>query len=357
MNIRPFVQTDAAAVRKIMHNSFAFLQRLSLVLDRYVLVAEDENGEVVGAVKCKVIDLKEDHRVGLFSWLCADPERGKSFGLELALEAMRYFEEKECTEIIGCIEGMNDKASAMASIDGFAIVPPVRQLKLYGHRLFKLWFKAFHILDFGHFLWRLPPVEVKSKPAVSWWLNFFANCLVAFLAVRLFKQLDLTHVLSFVASLLLLFGLRHRSMKTAAYVNRLPVIFRPWETGFFLGFGLAAIGLFFPLPGTLYPKKEIWSFHKLRKPLTSIAFSGTLIILLTVWLLSILKYFALLPQSAHPIWSYIIWHGKFFALWDLALPFFPFTALNGERIFKRSRIIWLLMAAAVIGLFVFVRVT
>lgn len=351
MKIRPYSREDKAAVRRIIKNSFAFLQRWSLRLDQHVLVAEDDNGSVVGAVKCKIIDLKADHRIGLFSWICADPGYGKSPGMLLVSSAMEFFHEAKCDEIIGCIEGMNTKASRTIEVDNFAIVSPVYQLKTYGPKVLKLWFKAYHIMDFGHFLWRQPPVEQKKMPTASWWLNFLVNCVMGFLAARLFLNFSLAQVLFFVISLSILFGLRHWSMKLSASISRLPVVFRPWESSFFLGFGLASIGLFFPMPGTLYPAKRLWSYRRLIKPLTGMAFAGTISILILAWIVTLLKHFSLLPYTDHPIWQYITWQGKFLILWDLALPFYPFSSLNGQRIFERNRIVWLLLTAAAIGLF------
>lgn len=352
MTIRPLVEKDRDAVNRILRRAFPLLQRWSLRLDHHVLVVEDSNGAIQGALKCKLIDKLSGSRIGLISWACADPGvQGRGLGPKLVNIAMDYFKQHHCREIIACIEGFNTPSSNMAVGWNGTILPLFTQIHLYGPYIFTLWYRLSHFLDFGHFMWRYPAIETHYRLGFSWWCNLIVNGVLAVIALRSFTLLS---SLPFILlALFILFGIRHISMRAVAHFAKIPVIYRPWESAFLLGFGVALIPfLFLPLPGTLYPDKKIWRYRRFKKILTRMALLGVMTNMGILYILTMLKVFSMLPWEDALFWRYVIYLGRFLVFFDIGLPFFPFDGLNGKRILVWNKPIWIVLFLLSVLLFI-----
>jgi hypothetical protein len=66
-------------------------------------------------------------------------------------------------------------------------------------------------------------------------------------------------VLGVACAIVTLFGLREAAMRLAARWQGLSVRHRVWEAAFPLSAGVALLlGLFFPIPGSVYPRSLAW---------------------------------------------------------------------------------------------------
>src|SRR4028118_1359288 len=81
-----------------------------------------------------------------------------------------------------------------------------------------------------------------------------------------------------------LFGLREAAVRLAARWQGLSVRHRVWEAAFPLSAGVALLlGLFFPIPGSVYPRSLAWRYQNLLPRLGPIAFAGASVVLLFTW--------------------------------------------------------------------------
>ena len=77
----------------------------------------------------------------------------------------------------------NTSSSKIFSERRFSILSPGEQFRRYGLRAFALWFKIFHYIDIGHFVWAHPAAERQDRPLLQWWGTVLANALICLLAL------------------------------------------------------------------------------------------------------------------------------------------------------------------------------
>ena len=83
------------------------------------------------------------------------------------------------------------------------------------------------------------------------------------------------------------------------------------------------------------------------------AFAGSLSVLVLVLVVTGIPRFVPLDPGVRLWLDSAAFIGKPLALFDVALPFFPFSGFNGRRIWDWNKVVWVVMAlgAAVIFLF------
>jgi hypothetical protein len=96
-------------------------------------------------------------------------------GQKLIEAALHFFEDKECDEIMACVEGFNTSSSKLFSTRGFSILSPGQQFQRYGIRILPLWVRISHYIDIGHFLWVRPRTKQPDNPALQWWCSLYSE--------------------------------------------------------------------------------------------------------------------------------------------------------------------------------------
>lgn len=354
IQIRPMQPAEKPAVKAIMRQSFPLVQQWFFSWSKHVLVA-DREGELLGAIVLKLYDLPEERKGGLVSWVFIAPAaRGLRLGQRLVEAGLDFFEREGCDEVTACVEGFNTSSSKIFATRGFELLSFADQVRRYGTGILGLWWKIFHFVDIGHFVWARPAEESKNSPWAIWLGSLLVNALVASLAMwrgNGFAPLGGTPVAMFIV-LLVALGLRTLAMQLAARAQGMKVQFRPWESGFFLSVGIAlAGGGYFPMPGAVYPTTYRWSYSKDQTAHARIALAGVLPTLVLVWVVwAMLRFGGFSPVVEVPL-SVAQFILKPLALFDIALPFFPFVSFNGRRIWDWNKAVWVVLAAAAVVVF------
>ena len=355
--VRPMRLEEKKVVHNIMSRSFTLVERLFFSFTPHVLVAE-QNGQLLGATVLKLIQLPKNRKGGLIYWIFTAPEaRGMGTGQKLIEAALYFFEDKECDEIMACVEGYNTSSSKLFSTRGFSILSPGQQFQRHSIGILPLWVRISHYIDIGHFLWVRPGTKQPDNPVLQWWSNVFMNALVLLLMLWRqtgFRDVNLAAFIAVPMMCVFLFGMRELAMRLTANRYGLSVRYRAWESGFPLNFANALVfGGWVPVPGSVYPTKNGWRYRDLIPKLGPIAFAGALSVLLFTWGAWALLHFSVLPPETGTWINIAMIIGKSFVIFDIALIFFPFVSFNGRRIWDWNRVVWgVLGVAAVVVFFV-----
>ena len=357
ISVRRMHGDEERAVRDLAGRVFSRLESAFFSPPLHTLVAE-RDGHLVGAVVPKVFTLPNKRWYGAIFWLMTDPQaRGLSVGGRLVEATFEYFEEHSCPEVFACVEGYNTSSSNLFAARGFAILSPGEQLRHFGLLgTFTLWIKMFRLgADVGHFLWARPRATRQDHPGLQWWAGTLVSVLIFLLAGwrgGWVEGLEPATVLGGAIGIVALFGLREAAMRLAARWQGLSVRHRAWEAALPLSACVALmLGLFFPTPGSVYPRSIAWRYRNLLPKLGPIAFAGASAVLLFAWVTCGLLRFggssleiALWLRFGHVA-------GQMLALFDVLLPFSIFVSFNGRRVWDWSRPAWAVLAAATGGLF------
>lgn len=354
MFIRPMQAAEKPAVHAIMRRSFPLIEQWFFSWTPHVLVAEQE-GKLLGAIVLKVFTLPHHRKGGLACWVFTAPEaRGLQVGQRLTEAGLGFLQEQGCDEILACIEGYNTSSSNIFATRGFGILSPGEQFRRYGLSILAVWYRIFHVIDIGHFVWARPAAERPDSPALQWWGNALMNALIALLALWRrggFLGIDPRAFLALPLSVLCFFGVRELLMRLAARLLKLPVRYRVWESGFPLSLLIALVGGWFPMPGNVYPSSDRWSYREVLPRLGTVALAGVLPGLILAWAAWALLRFGALPP-AMAIWiRFARSIVEPLVLFDVALPFFPFVSFNGRRIWDWNRAAWIILAVAAVIIF------
>jgi hypothetical protein len=313
---------------------------------------------VVGVVVLRTFWLPGGRKCGVMFWLMTDPAtRGLGVGRRLVGDAVRYFEDQGCKEVFGGVEGYNTGSANIFAAHGFAIQSFGGQLRCYGLLgIFLLSLMTSHFGDIGHFLWARPGTVRSDKAALQWWVGALVSTLIFLLAGwrgGWLERFDPATVLGAVVIVVALYGLRGGAMRLAAHLQGLPVRYRAWESAFPLSLGTAlALGIFLPVPGSVYPRQRAWRYRTLLPKLGPVAFAGASAVVIFAWVAWGLGRFSGLPPEVVAWLRAAHMTGLIVATVDVLLAFFPFASFNGRRIWDWKRAAWGVLAVAVVGLFV-----
>jgi GNAT superfamily N-acetyltransferase len=340
-------------VRAIMRRSFPLIVWLFSEWTPNVLVAERE-GQLLGATMPKLFPLPGGRKGGLVSGIFTDPSaRGLGAGQMLTEAALEFFDERGCDEVMAIVEGYNTSSSKLFATRGFSILSPGEQFRRYGLQTFIVWARIAHYLDIGHFVWARPGAKRPDSPALQLWGTVLANALIALLGLwqwrgaRFFSDAPISFLVVPLAVTLFL-GARMLGMTLAARSQGLTVRYRAWESGFVLSIAIALLGSYFPMPGGVYPASDTWRYRDLLPQLAIVALAGILPVLTLTWIIWVLRRLGTLPPSIAPWIDVTILIGLSLALFDTALPFFPFVSLNGRRLWDWNRAVWAVLTLVVV---------
>jgi ribosomal protein S18 acetylase RimI-like enzyme len=356
ISVRRMGADDEEAMKALAGRVFSPLASISFPRLPEALVAE-QDGKLVGAVVLRIFYLPGEHKCGVMFWLMTDPEaRGVGVGRRLVGSALRYFEEQGCTEVFAGVEGYNTSSANLFAGHGFTILSFGEQLRRYGFLgMFVLWLRTSHLGDVGHFLWVRPGQARPDNAPLQWWVGVVVSGVI-FLVARWrsgwLGGLEPEPALGVVFVVVTLYGSREVVMQLAARLMRLPVRHRAWESAFPLSLGAALVlGVFFPVPGSVYPRQGSWRYRNLRSKLGPIAFAGTSAVLIFAWTTWALGRFGGLSPEVD-VWLRVArMAGLMLAAVDVLLPFFPFISFNGRRTWDWNPVAWGVLVVAVLGLF------
>jgi GNAT superfamily N-acetyltransferase len=350
-------EEETSAVRSLAGRVFSRPESAFFSPPPQTLVAE-RDGRLVGAIVPKVFVLPDKRRCGAIFWLMTAPEaRGSGVGRQLVEATLEYFEEHGCREAFVCVEGYNTSSSNLFAVRGFTILSPGEQLGRYGLLgTFALWIKMFRLgADVGHFLWARPGATRQDHSGLQWCAGTLLSVLVFLLTGwqgGWVQGLEPATVLGAALAIVALFGLREAAMRLAARSQRLLVRHRVWEAAFPLSATVALmLGLFFPTPGSVYPRGGSWRYRNLLPKLGPIAFAGASAVLVFAWVTWGLLRFGAPPLEIASWLRFGHMAGQMLALFEVLLPFSIFVSFNGRRVWDWSRPAWLVLAAAAVGLF------
>ncbi len=362
ISVRRMGADEEGAVKALAGRAFSPLASLSFPRSPDALIAE-RGGELLGAVVLRTFELPgsgrdDHHRGGVMLWLMADPEaRRLGVGGRLVDAALRSFEEWGCQEVFACVEGYNSSSANLFAARGFTILSFGEQLRRYGFLgTLLLWLKTSRLgADVGHFLWARHGQLKADDPALQWWAGMFASALVLLLAGwrgGWLGKFEPMIILGGVVIVVALYGLREGAMQLAARLQGLSVRHRAWESAFPLSIAIAlAAGVFFPVPGSIYPRQGNWRYRDLLPKLGPMAFAGASAVLVFAWAAWALAQFGE-PLSEAAVWGRAAHTaGLMLAAFDVLLPFSVFSSFDGRRVWDWNRLAWGALAVAVLGLF------
>jgi hypothetical protein len=109
--------------------------------------------------------------------------------------------------------------------------------------------------------------------------------------------------------------------------------------------------VFFPVPGSIYPRQGTWGYRDLLPKLGPMAFAGASAVLIFAWASWALVQFGE-PLSEAAVWGRAAHTaGLMLATFDVLLPFSMFSSFDGRRVWDWNRTAWGALAVAVLGLF------
>ena len=369
LHVRPMAPDEARTVAAAMRRSFGGLAALLFGLGQANFVAE-QDGRIVGATVASTFRIDARCRGGVVKWVFTLPEaRGQGVAAALVDRALAWLDDQGVSDAFATIEGHNAGSSNRFARHGFEPLGFDAQVRRYGAGLARVWWHANHVVDVGHFLWArtsAPAVdraglaaggldagaEAGSAPRAG--LGAFAiglglHALVALLMLARLGELGNAAVLGqVVLGLVAVLVARTGAMALVGRAQGLRLRYRPWETGLLLATGIAAVfGGPMVAPGGLYPQARTWSSRALAPALARVAFAGVGAVLVLGWA----AWFAAdLLGWAAGVAEMMLFYARVLLVFDVLLPFFPFTAFAGRRMLEASRAGWAAMAAATVGL-------
>jgi ribosomal protein S18 acetylase RimI-like enzyme len=360
ISVRRMRDGEEQAVKTLAGRAFPPLGSAFFPSSPNALVAE-RDGKLVGAVVPRTFWLPGGRKCGVMFWLMTDPDvRGVGVGGQLVGDALRHFEGQGCTEVFAGVEGYNTSSANLLAGHGFTILSFGEQRRRYGFLgASLLWLRASHLGDVGHFLWARPGQARTNNPLLQWWVGVLVSSLMFLLAGWRGGWIggsDLATVLGAVAIVVALYGLREGAMRLAAHLQGLPMRYRAWESAFPLSLGTAlALGIFLPVPGSVYPRQRAWRYRTLLPKLGPVACAGASAVLIFAWAAwSVGRFTGLPPEVAAWLRAAHV-AGLTLVAVDVLLAFFPFASFNGRRIWDWKRAAWGVLAVTAVGLFLAAR--
>ncbi len=367
--VRQARDDEKGQLRHVIRRAFGWLPSLLFDAGKASFVYELD-GKIVGGITLSSFSIDRQRVGGVVKWLFVLPEaRGRGAASALVDRALAWFAEEDCQDLFTCVEGHNTSSSNRFARAGFRILSFCEQVRLYGIRLPRVWYRTFHLADVGHFLWArrhddaqdavndAPTLEALSRaprlPAAAVAGTTVTLILLGLLMVwRQGQALTVSNLWHPAVVVVGLLGLRLGAMALAARRLGLPVLYRSWETGLLLSAFIALTsGGVFIAPGSLYPARRVWSYREWLPKLGPVALAGALALLLAGWGLQAMRWWVI-PEESRTILDLALFYVRAFVLFDVLLVFFPFVAFNGRRILDWQAGMWALLAVATVALWV-----
>jgi Zn-dependent protease/GNAT superfamily N-acetyltransferase len=317
------------------------------------LVAVDEQ-RIVGCVIPKVATLAGE-KIGIVDVIFVDRNaQGKGVATALLDSALSRFQEAGCKTLYYVVDRFNSPSWNMAVHHGFDLFEFNEQLRVFGWRIFSLWWVNGYFFNPETFMLRKTSGEsqMTREAGQGWhlllaWIGFSFVLWVT--GIRLDAPLldSIPFVLGVVGVSILAHELSH---KLVARSLGFKTVFKVWESGILF---IALLGTLIPFYGSTFIKEKDWAYKKDIKKMGLIYLAGPVVSLVlasgflapyhwgsTEWLVAlgtvglrtnvVLAAFNLLPIRPWDgrrifLWHKLVWSLLviWFALLMVAIWYFP----------------------------------
>jgi len=363
LKIRRMRPGEEKVVKSIAKRAFPFTAWLFFSHKPTTLVAIKEN-EIVAGVVYGRFNYSKDISSGAIYWLFTAPEyQREGIGRNLVNEAVNKLKVGGCQEVFACIEGYNSSSFQLFNNQGFSKLSLFDQIKKFNIKTLYLWYQTHHLFDLGHKLWYLDIKENemkiesesgegknKLKDIKFWVFNIMISSLIMFIALLRTDLIDVNigDIFAVIMAIGVTFGIRDLAGIIAGKGAGLKLEYNIWESGHIISIIMAVFaGGYIPVPGTFYPEGDDWSYQNKLTGLARQSLASTGALLVLGWSLNFnfigeTKFIEILLMAVTNM-----------AIFDIALPFFPFVSYNSRRIWDYNRIIWLILLITLLGFIIF----
>lgn len=361
LTIRRMRLGEEKKVKLIVREVFPLMAWLFFIHKPTTLVAVKGNKIVAGIVYGQFVYSKAINS-GMIYWIFTAPKhQGEGIGRKLIQEAVDKLKAGGCQKVFACIEGYNSSSFKIFNSLNFSKLSLLDQIKKFRIKTFYLWYQTHHLFDLGHDLWyfdikvnegktEIKKDQNKLRDIILWLLNLTISAMIMFIA---FFRTDLIDIKIGDITILFIgigitFGIRDLAGIIAGKGSGLKLEYDIWESGHIISFIMAVFtGGYIPVPGAFYPEGDGWSYqNKLnglaRQSLASVSALLVLGFILNFNFISETKYSEILLIMVTNM-----------AIFDIALPFFPFVSYNGRRIWDFNKIIWLVLLIVLMTFLIF----
>jgi len=353
-------------VRQLYKKSLSIINRIAFTLafNETLKSARHQKGScllalhgdrIIGSFSLRIISVA-GQSIGLVDAIVTDKDfRSQGIGKFLMAEALAWLKKKECETIFATADRYNSLSWNMFIHTGFTIYGFSSMFRNFGWSFIRLWWAEGYFFGFGtYFLIKTSGGEKLTGVSQAW--HFIGAWLVlAFLwLIPTFREgaapVMILVILAITGLSLFTHELAH---KFVASLFGLKTVFRVWESGLLFSSVLALFGGFFPAYGSTYIEQVDWRYDAKQKanglfflagPLASIALA------ISFWVTTFLASNELLVAAARM--------GYLTNLVFVILNLLPIQAAagpaawDGRKIFTWNKIVWSILAVAVVSLIV-----
>ena len=314
-----------------------------------VLVAVD-GGTFAGCIVPRIGVIAAE-KIGIVEWIFVDHNaQGKGIGKALINAVQQYFQDEGCKTLYALIDRYNSQSWNMFLHNGFAPFELDRQLKVYGRRIFTLWWVVSYFVAPGHFIVRKTDHkdQLLGEAREGWhfllaWLGFSFTVWLVGLKHGAPVISSIPLVLGVVSFSMLLHELAHKSI---ARFFGFKTVFKANELGLVFGtlFSLL-VGVFFPTYGSTYIKQKDWPYRKDIRKMGLIYTAGPVVSLVLAYC------FLGLTHWADREWLETLGTIGFWTNFSLGLfNLLPIPMLDGIKIFLWNKTIGVLLIMGFVAL-------
>jgi Zn-dependent protease/predicted GNAT family acetyltransferase len=306
------------------------------------LVAVDEE-RIVGCVIPKVTTLAGE-KIGIVDVIFVDRNaQGKGVGKALLDSALSRFQEAGCKTLYYVVDRFNSPSWNMAVHHGFDLFEFNEQLRVFGWRIFSLWWVNGYFFEPGTFLLRKTGQgrQMTKEAGAVWhlflgWIGF--SFILWVMGIRLDAPLldSIPFVLGVVGVSILAHELSH---KLVARSLGFKTVFKVWESGLTFSAIFALLGItLLPFYGSTFIKEKDWAYNKELKKMGLIYLAGPVVSLVLA------SSFLALYHWANT--ECLVALGQVGLTTNVVLVAFnllPIRPFDGRRIFLWHKLVWSLL--------------
>jgi GNAT superfamily N-acetyltransferase len=228
------------------------------------LVAIDEE-RIVGCIIPKVTTIAGE-KIGIADGIFVDRNaQGKGVGKALLDSALSRFQEAGCKTLYYVVDRFNSPSWNLAVHHGFDLFEFNEQLRVFGRRIFLLWWVNGYFFNPGTFMLRKTGGEsqMTREAGLGWhlllaWIGFSFVLWVT--GIRLDAPLldSIPFVLGVVGVSIFAHELSH---KLVARSLGFKTVFKIWESGLTFSAVFALLGTLLPFYGSTFIREKDWAYN------------------------------------------------------------------------------------------------
>lgn len=261
--IRPLDEGESSAFRAAAREAFPAIVA-AMVKPRDVSLVALDGDKIVGGFAASAVTLDDDRSMAIVRWLFVVPGyQGRGIGADLARRGLEFIRDRGFDFCVSDVDGDNTSSSRIVEAFGGRLVRPWEQWRILGPRGMAIaWWRLSHFLDFGHFLYVWQITDETSdgearRDSAGGELLLSLGAAAGLASIAGWRAG--MPVLLVALAALLLFAIRHLVTVVASMAQGLRVTHRAWDSGYGFSLALAGVfGVYFPMPGGLYPASAGW---------------------------------------------------------------------------------------------------